>query len=90
MLQHEGKTTHFLKGQGLLDQTVLTDWIQGLASVSQTMHRLRRQAQVTHDRDAHSHQPVHYSDDLGIRSLQFHRSGGGFFEEFSRSSHRQV
>jgi hypothetical protein len=90
MLQHEGKTTCFFQGQGLFDQPVLTHWIQGLASVPQTMHRLRRQAQVTHDRDAHSHQPVHHSNDLGIRSLQFHRRGGGFFEQFSCGGHRKV
>jgi hypothetical protein len=90
MLQHKGKTPLLFQSHGLVDQPVLTDRIQGLASVPQTMHRLRREAQVTHDRDAHSHQPVHHRDNLWISPLQFHRCGGGFFEEFSCGGHRKV
>ena len=79
-----------LEAARLINQPFLADGVRGLAAVTQTMHGLGGEAQMTHHGNAHPHQAVDHGDNLGFRSLQFHRRSAGLFQQTPCGSHGAV
>ncbi|EAU74396.1 cell division protein FtsZ [Synechococcus sp. RS9916] len=75
VLQHQGKTSSRLKVERLTLQFLLAAGILGLAAVPEAMHRLGGEAEMTHHRNSHAHQPIDHSHHLRLGPFQLDGRG---------------
>jgi hypothetical protein len=87
VLHHQRKTSPGFQGKGLLLQALLGTWIGGLAPQAQAMHRLGRQAQMTHDRDPHAHHAINRRQRFRLRPLQLHRRCRAVLQHLASGGH---
>tara|TARA_E500000178_G_scaffold210803_1_gene208061 strand:+ start:3196 stop:3969 length:774 start_codon:yes stop_codon:yes gene_type:complete len=90
MLEHQREASGALELTGLAHQSLLRRSIHRLTPQAEAMHRLRRQPQVPHHRDAHAHQPINDPHHLRFGAFQLHGRGAGFLQQPPGSGHRCV
>jgi len=90
MLQHQREATRSLQGVGLAPQLLLGSRFVRLAAVAQLVHRLGRQPQVAHHRDAGAHQPVDHREGFRLSPLQLHGRRRRFLEHPPGGRHGRI
>jgi len=80
VLEHQREATGRLQVEGGAAQALLTDRIVGLTAVTEPMHRLGREAEVAHHRDAGAHETIHHGDRFRFGALELDGGGGTVLE----------